>query len=111
MRHISQFVLALAAASVVALAAAPSPAEEAARKVVFLAGPASHGYGLHEHYAGCRLASRLLARHVPGMRTEVHRGWPKDPTVLDDARAIVVDCDGGILGTVYYFLLFGGRPG
>lgn len=98
MRTIPRLILTLAAASVVALAAAPSPAAEAAaRKVVFLAGTASHGYGLHEHYAGCRLAADLLARHVPGMRTEVHRGWPKDATVLDDAQAIVVDCDGGSL--------------
>lgn len=76
---------------------APAPAGEAARKVVFLAGPASHGYGTHEHYAGSRLLADLLGRGVPGTRTEVHRGWPKDPKVLDDASAIVVDCDGGSL--------------
>ena len=71
-------------------------AAAAGKKVVFLAGPPSHGYGCHEHHAGCCLLAKALQENVPGMETVVYReGWPKNATDLDDADTIVVDCDGG----------------
>jgi type 1 glutamine amidotransferase len=66
------------------------------KKVVLLAGPKSHGYGAHEHNAGCLLLAKYLNQCVPGVHAVVYRdGWPADPTALDNADAVVVFCDGG----------------
>ncbi len=65
-------------------------------KVVFIPGGPSHGFGSHEHRAGCLLLAKALNENVPQVRAVVtERGWPKDPTVLDDAATIVVFADGG----------------
>ena len=67
------------------------------KKVVFVAGSKSHGYFSHEHIAG----SKLLAKHLDeariGLKSVVvtDNGYPKDPSVFDDAVAVVVYCDGG----------------
>jgi type 1 glutamine amidotransferase len=69
---------------------------DGAKKVVFLAGGPSHGYGSHEHYAGCMLLARALEQGMPRIRVEVHRGfWPSDVDALNDADALVMYCDGG----------------
>ncbi len=65
------------------------------KKIVFLAGGASHGYGAHEHYAGCRLLADRLNGSGLDIRAVVHRGWPDDPTVLEKADAMVIFSDGG----------------
>jgi type 1 glutamine amidotransferase len=71
------------------------PSKAAGKKVVFLAGGPSHGYAQHEHRAGCLLLAKCLAEGVPGVKTVVQKGWPKDPRVLEDADTIVIFCDGG----------------
>jgi type 1 glutamine amidotransferase len=70
------------------------------KKIVFIAGQPSHGWGEHEHNAGCLLlADRLnAAARDAGLAvlTTVYRnGWPQDPTALDNADSVVVYCDGG----------------
>ena len=71
------------------------PLEEE-KKVVFVAGTPSHGYGNHEHNAGCLLLAELLNEHVPGVRAVVYQnGWPDDPTALDNADTLVVFANGG----------------
>lgn len=66
------------------------------RKVVFIAGPRSHGYGAHEHNAGSLLLARLLEEHHPGIDAAVHQnGWPSEPSALDAADAIVIFANGG----------------
>ena len=65
------------------------------KKIVFLAGGPSHGFGAHEHKAGCLLLAKWLSAGVPGVKTVVESGWPKDPSVLQDADTIVIFCDGG----------------
>jgi hypothetical protein len=66
------------------------------RKVVFIAGTQSHGYGAHEHYAGSVLLSDLLSGNHDQIETVVFRdGWPSDPNALDDADAIVIFANGG----------------
>ncbi|MCB9766671.1 MAG: DUF1080 domain-containing protein [Candidatus Omnitrophica bacterium] len=68
------------------------------KKVVFVAGSPSHGYGQHEHNAGCLLLASALEESVGDqILTTVYRdnGYPKDPTAFDNADAIVVYCDGG----------------
>lgn len=68
------------------------------RKIVMLPGPASHGFGCHEHRAGLMLLARLLNENVPGFEAiVVAKGWPDDPKVFDGADAIVIDCDGGVI--------------
>ena len=74
-----------------------SPSElEATKKIVFLAGRESHGYGAHEHYAGCALLARSLQKALPALETLVVRdGWPEDEGVLKAADCVVMYCDGG----------------
>jgi type 1 glutamine amidotransferase len=69
---------------------------EDTRKIVMVAGPASHGHMEHEHFAGCRLLADCLNAHAPGVYATVYRnGWPHDSTAFDNANAIVMYCDGG----------------
>ncbi len=66
------------------------------KKVVLVAGPRSHGYGSHEHNAGCLLLAKLLNESMPNIYATVYtNGWPTDPTAFDNADAITVFCDGG----------------
>jgi type 1 glutamine amidotransferase len=65
-------------------------------KVVFLAGPDSHGPGEHEHSAGLKLLSAALREREPGYETvNVYGGWPEDERVFEGADALVMYCDGG----------------
>ena len=67
------------------------------KKVVFVAGPKSHGFFAHEHAAGCMLLADHLEAANLGIKTVVVTGgYPKDPSVFDDAAAVVVACDGGV---------------
>jgi len=66
------------------------------KKIVLIAGRASHGYGSHSHGAGCLLLAKALNENVAGVHAVVYRGgWPKDPTALDNANAVVLFADGG----------------
>ena len=71
-------------------------AGEKATKIVFIAGPMSHGYGSHEHNAGCLLLAHSLAK-LPNVQTQVYQDgqWPEDPQVLQEADAIVIFSNGG----------------
>lgn len=70
---------------------------EDVKKVVFIAGPRSHGPGDHEHRAGCMLLSRLINEHAGDrlFSTVYTEGWPQDPTALSNADAVVMYSDGG----------------
>jgi type 1 glutamine amidotransferase len=73
-----------------------SATQSPATKVVFLAGRDSHGPGAHEHKAGSELLSASLRARQPGYETvNVYGGWPEDESVLADADALVLYCDGG----------------
>jgi type 1 glutamine amidotransferase len=68
----------------------------AKRKVVFLAGNPSHGYGAHDHLAGCMLLAKSLDDGGLPIETQVyHYGWPEDPKLLADADCVVIYGDGG----------------
>ncbi len=61
-----------------------------------MAGKKSHGYGSHEHKAGCLLLAKALEANMPGVTTQVVTdGWPEDESVFDNAASIVVYADGG----------------
>ena len=86
---------ALSFPALVGAADAPSDAPER-KKVVFLAGRASHGFGAHDHLAGCTLLANKLKEAKPGYETVVVKdGWPADEKVFDGANAVVIYCDGG----------------
>jgi type 1 glutamine amidotransferase len=66
------------------------------KKIVFIAGPDSHGKGEHEHNGGCTLLAKVLNDSLRGVEAlVVHNGWPQDESVLDNAAAIVFYLDGG----------------
>lgn len=75
---------------------APSAAF-AKKKIVFLAGRPSHGYGSHEHYAGCRLLAASLQEALGDeVETKVYQtDWPAGDSPFDDVDAIVMYADGG----------------
>ncbi len=66
------------------------------KKIVFIAGTPSHGYGGHEHYAGCLLLAKCLSEAFPNVETVVYQNdWPEDPAALEGADALVVFSNGG----------------
>jgi hypothetical protein len=68
----------------------------APKKVALIAGKPSHGYGAHEHRAGCLLLAEALNNANLGIEASVYTdGWPADDSVLDDVDSIVIYCDGG----------------
>jgi type 1 glutamine amidotransferase len=66
------------------------------KKLVFIAGPPSHGPGQHEHRAGCLLLKSCLDS-VPGVTSMVYsNGWPPNADeALKGAATVVVYSDGG----------------
>jgi len=72
----------------------PATQAEAKNRIIFLAGRPSHGYGAHEHFAGCKLLADALNNALPNVEATVYRGWPDNPAVLERADTIVVYCDG-----------------
>jgi putative membrane-bound dehydrogenase-like protein len=71
------------------------PTERA--RIVFLAGNPSHGFGSHEHAAGCRILAQSIEKSAGGMvACEVYTGgWPENDELLDGASSIVMYADGG----------------
>lgn len=66
-----------------------------AKKIVMVAGSASHGPGAHEFSAGVRLLKKCLDK-VPGVvAAQYFHGWPGDPSAFDNADAILFYMDGG----------------
>lgn len=100
MGRILNFIILLTLCCGIAYAqhAGSSSAETASgkKKIIFIAGPDSHGKGEHEHNGGSTLLAKALNDSLPGVSaTVVHNGWPKDESILNDADAIVFYCDGG----------------
>lgn len=66
------------------------------KKVAFLIGSNSHGYGEHEFKAGCLLMEKLLKSKYPDLITVSSQGWPQDAaSFFQGADTIVTFCDGG----------------
>jgi len=66
------------------------------RKLVLVAGEASHGPGEHEHRAGMLLTEKCLdAAGLPLVTAVYTGGWPTDPTAFDNADAVFFFADGG----------------
>lgn len=66
-----------------------------AKKIVLVAGKASHGLGEHDFPAGVYLL-RCCLEQVPGViAADYYDGWPSDPTAFDNANTILFYMDGG----------------
>ena len=91
------FVVALVSLGAAApLAFAADAAAGGKKKIVFLVGGPSHGFGAHDHRAGCMLLAKRVNENVPGAEAVVVKeGWPNDESVLDGAASIIIYCDGG----------------
>ncbi len=73
-----------------------SEKQTAKKKIVFVAGRKSHGFGAHEHRAGCMLLAKELNENVPNINAVVTtEGWPKDASIFDGAASVVIYSDGG----------------
>lgn len=69
-------------------------AEQAEKNLVLIAGPDSHGAGVHEYARGMRLFAEALA-DVDELNVHVVTdGWPRDESIFDGADAIVVYSNG-----------------
>lgn len=79
-----------------AIATGPTPAVPVGKKVVFVAGTKTHGFGVYQYKAGCRLLARALEEAMPGWEgVVVEDGYPADETVFDGASAVILYCDSG----------------
>src|SRR4051812_31230381 len=66
------------------------------RQVLFLAGKPSHGYGAHDHLAGCMLLAKSLKESGLPIETRVHHyDWPSDKKLFDHVDCVVMYGDGG----------------
>ena len=73
-----------------------SDAGEVAHKVLFLAGGPSHGFGAHDHWAGCNLLAKSLNEAGLSIEAKVYRsGWPQDAKAFDGVDCVVMYGDGG----------------
>ena len=87
----STFLRALGAILLLALTALPA----AAADIVFLAGGRSHGPGEHEYNAGCQLLAKAINEQSGlGLKATVVSGWPKDESVLEGIKCLVIYADG-----------------
>ena len=68
------------------------------KHVLLLAGRKSHGFGAHDHTAGCALLAKLLNHSGLPISAEMHaletEGWPSEEK-LAKANSIVIYADGG----------------
>lgn len=71
-----------------------APLSAAQRVILFIAGPKSHGAGMHEHPAGCALLAKHLETSGLDLKVSVSEGWPQDPAAVSQADAIVIYGDG-----------------
>ncbi len=75
-----------------------SVSDDVKKKVLMLAGNPSHGFGAHDHLAGCSLLAKLINSSGLPVEAQVHSlknsGWPK-PEQIAAANTIVIYSDGG----------------
>ncbi len=91
MKLIRSLLVPLSAALLVCFATS-AVAADGKKKIVFLAGTGSHGFGAHAHFAGCQILAKALNEAMPDkLCAVVSRGWPADAAVLDGADAILIE--------------------
>jgi hypothetical protein len=71
-------------------------AADGAKKIVFVHGRASHGYGGHAYGPAFRMLAEILNENVPAVHAVVVQD-DQDLSVLESADAIMLGSDGGAL--------------
>ena len=79
----------IAAIAALGLAAGGLFAADAKVKILLIGKDRDHAFNTHEYMADCELLARCL-KQTAGVETVVSNGWPKDPEVLKDVKAIVL---------------------
>lgn len=75
-----------------------SPVQASDKKIVFVPGRQSHGWSGHAYTADCKLLAGILNKNVSEIEAVVvEGGWPQDLSILENADAIVIACDGNSL--------------
>jgi type 1 glutamine amidotransferase len=88
------FLAGAAAFSDAARAAAATPGPR--KRITFVAGVKTHGFGEHAHKAGCLFLAKCLNGSKAGLDAVVHQdGWPDDPAFFEGTNSIVLYMDGG----------------
>jgi len=64
------------------------------KRILFIAGPPSHGWNQHEFPAGCELLAQCLNESGLGIEAQVSLGWPENAALLETADSIVLYSDG-----------------
>lgn len=71
------------------------PADYKGKRILLVAGRASHGPGEHEFFAGCAILMNLLRQNENVFPILARDGWPKNEKLLEAADCIVLYMDGG----------------
>src|SRR5262245_24604990 len=71
------------------------PKDASAKKIVLVAGRASHGPGDHEFFAGCAILMKLLQQTSGVAPVMARDGWPKNEKNFEGAKSVVFYMDGG----------------
>ena len=58
-------------------------------RILLIGKDRDHAYATHTYMDDCELLARCL-RQTPGVETVVSNGWPRNPDVLKDVKAIVL---------------------
>jgi Trehalose utilisation len=94
--RIATLIFALIVVGIIVSFAHAADQAAAKKKVLFLAGHPSHGYGAHDHLAGCMLLAKSLNESgLPIEATVYHYDWPKDRKAFDGVDCVVMYGDGG----------------
>ncbi len=72
----------------------PLDADEAPKRILFIAGEPSHGWNKHEFPAGCELLAKCLNESGLNLEASVQLGWPEDADAINEADTIVIYSDG-----------------
>ncbi|MDY3555506.1 ThuA domain-containing protein [Gemmata sp. JC717] len=70
------------------------PADFKGKRVLVVAGRASHGPGDHEFFAGCAILCDLLKQTDGVFPIMARDGWPKNEKLFDTADCVVMYMDG-----------------
>ena len=67
--------------------------ETKSKKILFLAGPDSHGWGSHQHFGGTNILAKGMRNSALPVDVQITRTWPEEKLLLQQ-DALVIYSDG-----------------